>query len=127
MTARDLARLAADVICTHPQFYPTFGDAEFTGNGVRQRNRNPLLAMAVGADGVKTGRLAQSGFGLIGSAVQDGRKLILVLNGARTEAERAREARRLLQWDLGRQGGRGASRDASGPGPYGRPRAFSTV
>ena len=70
VTARDMARLAAYVIRTYPQFYPYFGEPEFTWNGVRQQNRNPLLAMAIGADGVKTGHLAQSGFGLVGSAVQ---------------------------------------------------------
>ena len=59
---------------------------------------HPPLAMAIGADGVKTGHLAQSGFGLAGSAVQNGHRLLLVLNGARTEEERAREARRLLEW-----------------------------
>ena len=104
VTARDMARLAAYVIRTYPQFYPYFGQAEFTWNGVRQQNRNPLLAMGVGADGVKTGHLGQSGFGLVGSAVQSGRRLILVLNGARTEAERAREARRLLEWGFGAEG-----------------------
>jgi len=98
VTARDMARLAAYVIRTYPQFYPYFGEPEFVWNGVRQPNRNPLLAMAIGADGVKTGHLGQSGFGLVGSAVQGGRRLILVLNGARTEDERAREARRLLEW-----------------------------
>jgi D-alanyl-D-alanine carboxypeptidase (penicillin-binding protein 5/6) len=98
VTARDMARLAAYVIRAYPQFYPYFGEPEFAWNGVRQQNRNPLLAMAIGADGVKTGHLAQSGFGLVGSAVQNGRRLLLVLNGARTEAERAREARRLLEW-----------------------------
>ena len=104
VTARDMARLAAYVIRTYPQFYPYFGEAEFTGNGIRQQNRNPLLAMAIGADGMKTGHLAQSGFGLVGSAVQNGHRLILVLNGARTEDERAREARRLLEWGFGAPG-----------------------
>jgi len=104
VTARDMARLAAYVIRTYPQFYPYFGEAEFTGNGIRQQNRNPLLAMAIGADGMKTGHLAQSGFGLVGSAVQNGHRLILVLNGARTEDERAREARRLLEWGFGAAG-----------------------
>ena len=98
VTARDMARLAAHVIRSYPQFYPYFGQAEFVWNGVRQQNRNPLLAMDIGADGVKTGHLAQSGFGLVGSAVQNGRRLILVINGARSEDERAREARRLLEW-----------------------------
>jgi D-alanyl-D-alanine carboxypeptidase (penicillin-binding protein 5/6) len=104
VTARDMARLAAHVIRAYPQFYPYFGQAEFTWNGVRQQNRNPLLAMAIGADGVKTGHLAQSGFGLVGSAVQNGRRLILVLNGARSEEERAREAKRLLEWGFAAAG-----------------------
>ena len=98
VTARDMARLAAYVIRTYPQFYSYFGEAEFTWNGVRQQNRNPLLTMNIGADGVKTGHLGQSGFALVGSAVQNGHRLILVLNGARTEEERALEARRLLEW-----------------------------
>jgi D-alanyl-D-alanine carboxypeptidase (penicillin-binding protein 5/6) len=104
VTARDMARLAAHVIRAYPQFYPYFGEPEFAWNGVRQPNRNPLLAMNIGADGVKTGHLARSGYGLVGSAVQHGRRLILVLNGARTEEERAREARRLLEWGFGEEG-----------------------
>ena len=104
VTARDMARLAADVIRTYPQFYPYFGQPEFTWNGIRQQNRNPLLTMNIGADGIKTGHLAQSGFGLVGSAVQNGHRLILVLNGARTDQERAREARRLLEWGFGAPG-----------------------
>jgi len=104
VTARDMARLAAHVIATYPQFYRYFGEPEFTWNGVRQENRNPLLAMGIGADGMKTGHLAQSGYGLIGSAVQNGRRLILVINGARSEAERAREGRRLLEWGFAAEG-----------------------
>jgi D-alanyl-D-alanine carboxypeptidase (penicillin-binding protein 5/6) len=104
VTARDMARLAAYVIRAYPQFYRYFGEAEFVGNGVRQQNRNPLLAMAIGADGMKTGHLARSGFGLVGSAVQNGHRLILVLNGARTEEERAREAQRLLEWGFAAEG-----------------------
>ncbi len=97
VTARDMARLAAYVIRTYPQFYAYFGERGFTWNNVQQQNRNPLLNMNLGADGLKTGHLARSGFGLVGSAVQNGRRLILVLNGARTEAERAREAGRLME------------------------------
>lgn len=97
VTARDMARLAAHVIRTYPQFYPYFGQSEFTWNGIRQLNRNPLLSMGLGADGLKTGHLAGSGFGLVGSAVQNGRRLILVLNGTRSEAERASEARKLME------------------------------
>jgi serine-type D-Ala-D-Ala carboxypeptidase (penicillin-binding protein 5/6) len=64
---------------------------------MRQQNRNPLLGMNIGADGLKTGHLAASGFGLVGSAVQNGHRLILVLYGTRTEAERANEARKLME------------------------------
>ena len=96
-TARDMARLAAHVIRTYPQFYKYFGEREFTWNNIRQQNRNPLLSMNLGADGLKTGHLAGSGFGLVGSAVHNGRRLILVLYGTRTEAERASEARRLIE------------------------------
>jgi serine-type D-Ala-D-Ala carboxypeptidase (penicillin-binding protein 5/6) len=98
VTARDMARLAAYVIRTYPQYYGYFGEPEFTWNNVRQQNRNPLLGMNIGADGLKTGHLAASGFGLVGSAVQNGRRLILVLYGARTEAERASEARSLMEF-----------------------------
>lgn len=96
-TARDMARLAAHVIRTYPQFYKYFGEREFAWNDIRQQNRNPLLSMNLGADGLKTGHLAGSGFGLVGSAVHNGRRLILVLYGTRTEAERASEARRLIE------------------------------
>jgi D-alanyl-D-alanine carboxypeptidase (penicillin-binding protein 5/6) len=105
VTARDMARLAAYVIRTYPQFYPYFGAPAFAWNGVQQQNRNPLLTMAIGADGMKTGHLARSGFGLVGSAIQNGRRLILVLNGARSEEERAQEARRLLEWGFAADGG----------------------
>jgi D-alanyl-D-alanine carboxypeptidase (penicillin-binding protein 5/6) len=98
VTARDMARLAAYVIHTYPQFYHYFGETEFTWNGIRQLNRNPLLAMNIGADGLKTGHLGASGFGLVGSAVQGGRRLILVLYRARTEGDRASEARQLMEY-----------------------------
>jgi serine-type D-Ala-D-Ala carboxypeptidase (penicillin-binding protein 5/6) len=98
VTARDMARLAAYVNGTYPQFYHYFGETEFTWNGIHQQNRNPLLAMNIGADGMRTGHLAASGFGIVGSAVQGGRRLILVLYGARTEADRANEARELMEY-----------------------------
>jgi D-alanyl-D-alanine carboxypeptidase (penicillin-binding protein 5/6) len=98
VTPRDMAHLAAYVIGTYPQFYHYFGETEFTWNGIRQENRNPLLTMNIGADGLKTGHLAASGYGLVGSAVQGGRRLIVVLYGAWTEAERANEGRRLLEY-----------------------------
>jgi len=97
VTPRDMAHLAAHVIQTYPQYYRYFGESEFTWNNIRQHNRNPMLGMGIGADGLKTGHLGRSGFGLVGSAVQNGRRLILVLNGARSDAERASEARKLME------------------------------
>lgn len=97
-TARELATLAAHVIETYPEEYKVFAQREFTWNKIRQQNRNPLLTMEIGADGLKTGNIDDSGYGLIGSAVQDGQRLIVVVHGLKTARERAAEARRLLDW-----------------------------
>jgi serine-type D-Ala-D-Ala carboxypeptidase (penicillin-binding protein 5/6) len=97
-TVRDLAKLAAHIIQTYPELYKIFGEREFTWNKIRQQNRNPLLTMEIGADGLKTGNIDESGFGLIGSAVQNGQRLIVVVNGLKTARDRAAEARKLLDW-----------------------------
>jgi serine-type D-Ala-D-Ala carboxypeptidase (penicillin-binding protein 5/6) len=97
-TARELARLAAHIIADYPDFYHYFGEHEFTWDKIRQLNRNPLLTMDLGADGLKTGELPESGYGLVGSAVQNGQRLIVVVNGLKTAADRAEEARKLLSW-----------------------------
>lgn len=99
-TARDLATLATHVIATYPELYKLYGETEFTWNRIRQLNRNPLLTMNIGADGLKTGNIADSGFGLIGSAVEGGTRLVVVVNGLKTGRERAEEARKLLTWGL---------------------------
>ena len=98
VTARELALLAEHIIKTYPEFYKIFGQREFTWNKIRQQNRNPLLAMDIGADGLKTGNIDESGFGLVGSAVQNGQRLIVVVNGLKTGRDRASEARKLLEW-----------------------------
>ena len=98
VTARDMAHLAEYVIRQYPQYYHYFGEKDFTWNKIHQMNRNPLLTMELGADGLKTGDIKESGFGLVGSAVQNGQRLILVLNGLKSANERAEEARRLLNW-----------------------------
>ena len=98
VTARDMARLAGHVIATYPDFYKYFGEKDFTWNKIKQANRNPLLTMDIGADGLKTGDIKESGFGLVGSAVQNGQRLILVINGLKTAKDRADEGRKLLQW-----------------------------
>jgi D-alanyl-D-alanine carboxypeptidase (penicillin-binding protein 5/6) len=96
VTPRDMVRLAAYVIGAYPQYYKYFGQAEFSWRGVRQANRNPLLAD--GADGLKTGHLAASGFGLVASAPVGGHRLILVLNGLKSDKDRASEGRRMLDY-----------------------------
>jgi D-alanyl-D-alanine carboxypeptidase (penicillin-binding protein 5/6) len=98
VTARELAKLAQHIIKTYPEYYSLFGEREFTWNKIRQQNRNPLLAMGIGADGMKTGFTREAGYGLVGSAVQHGLRLIVVINGAKTPKERADEARRLLDF-----------------------------
>jgi D-alanyl-D-alanine carboxypeptidase (penicillin-binding protein 5/6) len=98
VTVRDLAKLALHIIQTYPDYYKIFGEREFTWNKIRQQNRNPLLAMEIGADGLKTGNIDESGYGLIGSAVQNGQRLIVVVNGLKTAKDRANESRKLLEW-----------------------------
>ncbi|HLH94546.1 MAG TPA: D-alanyl-D-alanine carboxypeptidase family protein [Xanthobacteraceae bacterium] len=98
MTARELALLARQIIRTYPDDYHLFGEADFTWNKIHQLNRNPLLTMNIGADGLKTGFIKDSGYNLVGSAVQNGMRLIVVVMGARTEKERADEGKRLLEW-----------------------------
>ena len=98
VTARELAQLALHIIETYPNYYKMFGERDFTWNKIRQQNRNPLLTMDIGADGLKTGMVDESGFGLVGSAVQNGQRLIVVVNGLKTGRDRANEARKLLDW-----------------------------
>ena len=100
VTAIDLAKLARHIIYDDPEFYPIFSEKEFTWNKIRQHNRNPLLDMNIGADGLKTGFTDASGYGLVGSAVRDGQRLIMVINGTKSEKERAEEARKLMDWGL---------------------------
>ena len=99
--AHDLAR-AGQAGATHhpdlPDYYKYYSEREFTWNKIRQFNRNPLLAMNIGADGLKTGFTKEAGYGLVGSAVQNDLRLIVVVNGLRSEKERADEGKKLLEW-----------------------------
>jgi D-alanyl-D-alanine carboxypeptidase (penicillin-binding protein 5/6) len=98
VTARELAKLAQHIIRTYPEYYHYYGEREFTWNKIRQQNRNPLLAMGIGADGMKTGFTREGGYGLVGSAIQTNLRLIVVVNGLKSAKERADEARKLLEW-----------------------------
>lgn len=99
MTARDLATLARHMIQTYPEFMHYYSEMSFTYNGISQGNRNPLLGDYAGADGMKTGHTEDAGYGLVGTAVRNGQRLILVVNGLESMAQRESETKRLL--DIG--------------------------
>ncbi|MBM3484258.1 MAG: D-alanyl-D-alanine carboxypeptidase [Alphaproteobacteria bacterium] len=99
MTARDLAILAYHLVNDFPDFYRVFSEKSYTYNKITQGNRNPLLYNYAGGDGLKTGHTEEAGYGLTASAIRDGRRLILVVNGLAGVNERARETERLL--DIG--------------------------
>lgn len=101
-TAEDLAKLGVYMIKTYPEDYKYYSEKEFTYHGITQPNRNPLLYRDIGADGIKTGHTEAGGYGLMGSGMRDGRRVVLVLNGMASEKERAEESARLLDWALGR-------------------------
>lgn len=98
VTMRDLAWLAHRTIQDFPQYYGYYSEKNFTYNGIKQGNRNPLLYRNTGSDGLKTGHTKVAGYGLTASAVRNGRRLILVVNGLGSMRERAQESQRLLDW-----------------------------
>jgi D-alanyl-D-alanine carboxypeptidase (penicillin-binding protein 5/6) len=99
-SARDLALLSRYIIATFPEFYPIFSIPEFTWNKIRQMNRNSLLEIGIGVDGLKTGHTDEAGYGEVVSAPNDGRRLIAVLHGLTSMKERTEEARKLITWGM---------------------------
>lgn len=100
VTARDLVMLARHIHETYPEFYRYYSQADFTWNKIRQRNRNPLLDLNIGVDGMKTGFTEESGYGIVASINREGRRLFMAMSGLATERERAEEARRMLEWGI---------------------------
>lgn len=101
MSMRDLALLANRLITDFPEFYPLFAEEEFAfDNRVpsNRLNRNPLLGMGIGADGLKTGHTEEAGYGLVGSAKQGDRRIIFVITGLDSVAERAQESQAIVNW-----------------------------
>lgn len=98
MTARELAKLGRYIIQNYPESYPLYGERDFTFNKIRQPNRNPLLGLNIGVDGMKTGYIEEAGYGIVASGVQNGLRLLVVVNGAKTAKDRADEAKKLLEW-----------------------------
>jgi len=101
MSSRDLVFLAERIIRKFPQYYKYFSETEFPFDGrspANRFNRNPMLKIGVGGDGLKTGHTEEAGYGLVGSAVKDGRRVVLMISGLETSADRASEAAKLVNW-----------------------------
>lgn len=97
-SARDLANLARYLIHDFPEYYHYFSEPEMTWNKIRQQNRNSLVEMGIGVDGLKTGHTEAAGYGSVVSTPQGGRRLIAVVHGLTSMRERAEEARKLVSW-----------------------------
>jgi serine-type D-Ala-D-Ala carboxypeptidase (penicillin-binding protein 5/6) len=98
MSPRDLVKLSEDLIRNFPELYKLASEKEFAYNGIKQGNRNPLLYKNIGADGVKTGHTDEAGYGLVGSAVRNGRRIIIVIAGLPSMKARDQESERLMEW-----------------------------
>src|SRR5204862_7962838 len=98
MSVRERAKLARYLIQTCPELSKLFCEKEFTGNKIRQQNRNPLLTTLAGADGLETGYTKEGGYGMVGSAVQNGIRLSEVGNGLEDPDDRASEAKKMVEW-----------------------------
>lgn len=103
MSMRDLVRIAELMIRAHPDLYRAFAETEYDYKGRSPQNRfnrNPLLVLGIGADGLKTGHTAAAGFGLVGSAVQNGRRVVFAISGLPSDRERREEAERIINWSF---------------------------
>jgi D-alanyl-D-alanine carboxypeptidase (penicillin-binding protein 5/6) len=98
VTPRELGQLARHIVLNYPDYYKWFGEREFTWNKIRQQNRNPLIGTVDGADGMKTGFTNEAGYNLVGSAVQNGVRLIVVVTGLKNAKDRADDAKKLLDY-----------------------------
>jgi serine-type D-Ala-D-Ala carboxypeptidase (penicillin-binding protein 5/6) len=103
MSVRDLAVLASRLITDFPEYYPMFAETEFAFDGrakQNSRNRNPLLSLGIGADGLKTGHTQEAGYGLVGSAKQGDRRVVFVVSGLDSNVARAEEAEAIVNWSF---------------------------
>ncbi|MEM8792262.1 MAG: D-alanyl-D-alanine carboxypeptidase family protein [Pseudomonadota bacterium] len=98
MSVRDLATLSARLVTEFPEYYQMFEETEFTWDGITQPNRNPLLDLGIGADGLKTGHTEEAGYGLAASAKRGDRRIVVVVTGLDSAAQRKQETERLITW-----------------------------
>ena len=97
-TVHDIAMLSQYLINEFPKHYHLFSETEFEWSGIKQKNRNPLLYKNMGVDGLKTGHLSKSGYGLAASAIENNRRIISVTNGFASKQKRSQGSSRLLTW-----------------------------
>ena len=103
MSMRDLGLLTTRIIEDFPEFYPMFAETEFLFDATESANRfnrNPLLKLGIGADGLKTGHTKEAGYGLTGSAKQGNRRIVFVVSGMTSSAARAQEAEAIVNWSF---------------------------
>lgn len=100
VTMRELVTLARHIWQEYPEYYRFYSQREFTWNKISQPNRNPLLEMEIGADGMKTGYTEASGYAIVGSVQRGGNRVFAAMSGMTSELERAEESRKLLEWGL---------------------------
>jgi len=105
VTARDLAKLAEATIRDFPDLYkryyalPSFTwGTQMNGSAIDQANRDPLLGVVAGADGLKTGHTDEAGYSFVGSAIQNGRRLVMVVAGFTTYNQRKEESIKFMNW-----------------------------
>lgn len=99
VTARDLATVANAMIQDHPDLYRRYsGKKRMEWNGIGLVSRNPVIGVVQGADGIKTGYTKEAGYNFLGSAERDGRRLVMIVGGAESSAQRAKASRALLEW-----------------------------
>lgn len=101
MSMHDLAMLSVHIINTYPDLYPVFAQTEYNYKNrapANANNRNPLLALNIGADGLKTGHTTEAGYGMVGSVKQGERRIVFAFNGVTSEKDRATEAEQIANW-----------------------------
>ena len=101
MSMKDLGLLSVHIIQTYPDLYPTFSETEFNYKNrspANANNRNPLLKLGIGADGLKTGHTDEAGYGMVGSVKQGERRIVFAFNGVTSDKDRAQEAERIANW-----------------------------
>ncbi|MDB5665181.1 D-alanyl-D-alanine carboxypeptidase family protein [Cypionkella sp.] len=101
MSMKDLGLISVRLIEEFPELYKVFGETDYNYKDrapANSHNRNPLLALNIGADGLKTGHTQEAGYGMVGSVKQADRRIVFAISGLTSDTERAEEAERIATW-----------------------------